>query len=350
MEKARKTKEEILSVLLRELEEGKYPVGSRFPSEYDLAIRFDVSRLTTNKAVAALVTAGRLSRGRRGAGTTVRQAELFPKGRLLYLGRMDHAFFSMILEGATAAAFARGYLVSAICPNVERLNGLLAKVNASDEFQGIVSCNYDCFDILCPRIPVIYVDMCDPSYHQEISYVASENEKGAFCIVEELHRRGYRDMVVYGGANDVNNNCHHRLQGYLKAFRKLGFVDAEKRLFLGTRSDRFDAAERLREMLAAFPHLDAIVTTTDNLSVRICDAMAEAGIPRPEKVLVTGYGNVTGLADGYRIPSVEQQPFHMGATACNLLLNHLEDEAAPWPVLQYVNTEPVNLHYAPVKA
>ena len=38
MEKARKTKEEILSVLLRELEEGKYPVGSRFPSEYDLAI------------------------------------------------------------------------------------------------------------------------------------------------------------------------------------------------------------------------------------------------------------------------------------------------------------------------
>ena len=281
MEKARKTKEEILSVLLRELEEGKYPVGSRFPSEYDLALRFDVSRLTTNKAVAALVTAGRLSRGRRGAGTTVRQAELFPKGRLLYLGRMDHAFFSMILEGATAAAFARGYLVSAICPNVERLNGLLAKVNASDEFQGIVSCNYDCFDILCPRIPVIYVDMCDPAYHQEISYVASENEKGAFCIVEELHRRGYRDMVVYGGANDVNNNCHHRLQGYLKAFRKLGFADAEKRLFLGTRSDRFDAAERLREMLAAFPHLDAIVTTTDNLSVRICDAMAEAGIPRP---------------------------------------------------------------------
>jgi len=54
MEKARKTKEEILSVLLRELEEGKYPVGSRFPSEYDLALRFDVSRLTTNKAVAVL--------------------------------------------------------------------------------------------------------------------------------------------------------------------------------------------------------------------------------------------------------------------------------------------------------
>lgn len=45
---------------------GKYPGGTRFPSEYELAERFGVHKITANKAVSLLVNEHLLKRGSRG--------------------------------------------------------------------------------------------------------------------------------------------------------------------------------------------------------------------------------------------------------------------------------------------
>ena len=60
--------ESIVEILKQELAEGKYPVNSRFPSEYELSDRFNVNKKTANKAVTLLVTEGLLERGRGGKG------------------------------------------------------------------------------------------------------------------------------------------------------------------------------------------------------------------------------------------------------------------------------------------
>jgi GntR family transcriptional regulator len=61
---------QIVEVLLREISEGKYPRESRFPSERELAARFEISRTTANKVLSMLVAERRLQY-RKGVGAFV---------------------------------------------------------------------------------------------------------------------------------------------------------------------------------------------------------------------------------------------------------------------------------------
>ncbi len=62
--------DQIYEIILKEISEGKYPPGSKLPSENELAERFDVSRPTVRAAFNRLVELGYV-RKRRGVGTFV---------------------------------------------------------------------------------------------------------------------------------------------------------------------------------------------------------------------------------------------------------------------------------------
>ena len=89
----------ILSALRNELWSGVYPLGARFPSEYELADRFGVNKMTANKAVSQLVFEGYLQRGGRGSNTKVIMTEKFPKGYFVYIAPLAHEINRLILTG-----------------------------------------------------------------------------------------------------------------------------------------------------------------------------------------------------------------------------------------------------------
>lgn len=62
---------QIREVLMKELAQGKFPLGSSLPSESELMARFQVSRTTVRKALDDLVVAGLIHRAQ-GQGTFVR--------------------------------------------------------------------------------------------------------------------------------------------------------------------------------------------------------------------------------------------------------------------------------------
>ena len=192
---------EIVEVLKAELAQGKYPVDSRFPSEYELANRFGVAHPTANKAVGELVSAGFLVRGKRGSGTRVCLTEKFPKGRILYVGRLDHLTPCRELKGFSTRAFQRGYYVTAANPPYMELRGFLSKAVATGEFAGIVSYAYHNFNELCPSLPIVYLDndKFDASLdgHPELNYVTSANQAGSYDMVKYLEGKGYRNIVIY---------------------------------------------------------------------------------------------------------------------------------------------------------
>ena len=61
---------QIQDYILYKIESGEYPVGSKIPSEVELAEMFSVSRITANKAIKELSIMGILERTR-GRGTFV---------------------------------------------------------------------------------------------------------------------------------------------------------------------------------------------------------------------------------------------------------------------------------------
>lgn len=76
--------------LLAELAEGRYPVGSRFPTEMELCARFAVSRHTVREALRRLADFGLLDR-QQGAGTLVK-AVTKPAGYVQSVASLDELY------------------------------------------------------------------------------------------------------------------------------------------------------------------------------------------------------------------------------------------------------------------
>ena len=108
-----------LTAKLRELlTSGAFPAGARFPSEYELQDRYDVSRATANKAVALLAAEGLLERGKRGSGTFVKKVVQFPKGWIAAIEDFKHPYNMGMIAGAAQEAFAQGYMLSVFRPEI----------------------------------------------------------------------------------------------------------------------------------------------------------------------------------------------------------------------------------------
>lgn len=346
---------EMMAELTAELESGKYPAGTRFPSEYALAERFNTTHITANKVVKLLVDKGWLVRGKRGEGTRVCDLGKLIKGQILYIGSLRHVTATSALNGLSNRAYFRGYYVVASDVLYSELDNFLAKALASRKFVGIVSNCSDCFDERCPGIPIVYLDHYEdysannwPAHNT----VSNDNEAACHKLMLLLAERGYRNPVIYTDSCYQVTERYHRVRGFQRAMQELGIKDVDKRLFVGSEQREYtkiDALQQLRKILMAFPETDAIVTTADDLALPMRQALFELGIPSPGKILVTGFGNIRMINDVYQIPSVEQHPFHIGVAAADMLLDLVEKKLPPGPHLHVVDTELANLEFIPGK-
>ena len=335
---------DIIEILATELAAGKYPVGSRFPSEYDLAERFDTGRVTVNKAVSHLVTLGKLERGARGSGTRVKAQTIYPKSRVVFLGSFVHMFCATLLQGVMTAASFRDYGVEIAMPGQEELPKFLDKICRSGQYAGIVTHDAATLDHDRWPLPTVYIDTCNPTYNPDCYHVANNNFDGARLLAKAVIDRGHHDVVIYTNCDYLTTHRYYRVKGFLHALEQAGLDRIAERLFIGMTYSAFDAATMLKKIRRSFPLSTVILTPTDDLAVEM------ARVLRREKINdmhVTGFGNVPGISDAYNLASTDQHPFHLGTDACNLLLDIYEQKPGLKPHVQYVDVEPVNLEALP---
>lgn len=97
----------VRETLAREIAEGRYPVGERFPTDQELCARFEVSRHTVREALRHLQQEGVLAR-QRGAGTVVAASGPPPYVQTVAsLGELDNyaaeTAFDCLAEGVVVA-------------------------------------------------------------------------------------------------------------------------------------------------------------------------------------------------------------------------------------------------------
>lgn len=78
--------EAVMEDIRKHIEDGTYPAYSQLPSVADLCERYDVSKITVNKAMDELEARGLISR-RRGSGSFVKRVRPLGKGE--FSGQMD---------------------------------------------------------------------------------------------------------------------------------------------------------------------------------------------------------------------------------------------------------------------
>jgi len=333
--------EQILNTLKKELEEGQFVPGARFPSEYDLARRFSINKKTANKAVSLLAADGFLTRGKRGQGTRVAGSPPYPKGHLVFLGSTLHAFYAEVFHGIQCRALQRNYMTYYFAPPPHELNSALKKLYRSPA-QGIITHSYG---HLGPcLLPVIYVDYEPRADEPPLHMITCNNYLGGHDMMKEIIARGHRDIVIY---------FHHglmsdRLRGFQDAMREAGIPDVQERTFCGVEHSDFDAKYILKEIRKKYPACTVISTASDNDLLHIVRAMKAMKIPWRDNFTVTGFGNVAGISTVLPVATVDQHPFRLGCRAADLMIDMIENGEPDAPLRESIDVEVINTHNIPV--
>ena len=328
----------ILRTLRAELNAKKYPLNSRFPSEYLLAERFGVNKTTANKAVAVLTSEGYLKRGRGGQGTIVVRHTVFPRKHVAFIGKIQHPFIAMEAHGVQAAALEDNSLVSLISPSPNDLNRILNQLSGT-KIDGIVS---TCYGLL-PEIglPVVYLeDRVGETIFPD--FAACDSYHAAYQMMQELLKRGHREIVLLCQTSSNPD----RLRGYYDAMREVGIMDYEKRTFQEVEATIGESKLLLKRILRRYPDFTAMAACSDNDLHRMIISMRQEGVEWEYRKAMIGFGNVPGISDVYPIATVDQHPMRIGAEAYRLLLEKIDH---PEKTMQeFLDTELVNLQNIPV--
>ena len=336
--------EEILEILRRELQDGKYKPGSKFPSEHQLTARFDTSRVTVNKITMQLASEGFLERRKQGAGTYVKEVMPFPAGHLAYIGVISHPYFARIINGIQKSAFLKNYAVSVFSPTTELIIPCLEKICHS-RFRGLLVSNIGIIRQPLP-IPVVYVDNgyeLGPSVRASVSCT---NYRGAADIAEAVIAHGHRQIVICTDYHTVvEERRADRVKGFTETLEKYGIGKMQKRVFHEPVSDTPAAKFLLKRILKLFPETTVIMTDSDSLAYRLLQGLNELETVRP--ITVTGFGNLGARSGNQKIPSVEQHPEEIGVQSVNELFRMIEDPDYVSPARIEIETEPANLDKLP---
>ncbi|OQA81854.1 MAG: Arabinose metabolism transcriptional repressor [Lentisphaerae bacterium ADurb.Bin242] len=333
--------EQILSTLKKELGEGKFAPGTRFPSEYDLAQRFSVNKKTANKAVSLLAAEGFLTRGKRGQGTRVAASVPYPKGQIAFLGSVLNAYYAEVFHGIQCGALQRNYMTYYFAPPPQELNSALKKLFRSPA-QGIITHAYGHLEM--DSLPCVYIDYEPRPDDSVLHMITCNNYLGGHEMMKEILARGHRDIVIY---------FHHglmsdRLRGFHDAMKEAGIKDCRERTFCGVEHSDFDAREVLKAIRKKYPACSVIATASDNDLLHLVRAMKAMKIPWRDDFTVTGFGNVTGISTVLPVATVDQHPFRIGCRAADLLINIIENGEPAVPIRESIGVEVINAHNIPV--
>ncbi len=333
---------DLATALRKLLESGFYPVGARFPSEYELMERYNVARLTANKAVALLTAEGLLERGRRGSGTFVRCCRKFPQGWIAAFMDVASPYNAAMIAGAANTAMLNNYMLSIFNPRMPEITDALKKLEQSDCI-GVLTGGYGILPATLSK-PVIYMDVeIDDREDGPHHNVTCDNYGAAHEMMSRVLAAGFRKVVTVTLPN--HQHRRKRLQGFKDAMQEHGIDNIEERCFVFREKDNpYEMRQIMRRIMQKFPDVEYILTDSDDIVLQIIRISKSENIECPNRIKITGFGNIYGISGMHKLPTVDQHPWHIGNAAVTALLQSVNggypDEVIKIEVpAEVINTE-----------
>ncbi len=205
-----------------------FEYGALLPSEMDLSKAYNLSRGTIRKALDILATEGLISR-QPGRGTLVLSPDAKDKGRyrIAVVWSIIRAISSEMFAGLESQVAQAGcdLLFSTSEHEPEKEAQILSRLLNSD-IDGIVlygtgdKNNNGLLNAFVEKeIPLILLDRIVPELQEQVCWVTSANQQGAYEATQHLMELGHRRIahIIWTPDNENINTLVERRAGYLQA-------------------------------------------------------------------------------------------------------------------------------------
>jgi DNA-binding LacI/PurR family transcriptional regulator len=329
---AKDIKEKILS--------GKLQVGDQLASQNELANEYSVSQITIRKAFAELhrdgIVYSRVGKGSFVANRTTHVDFTKLKTIGFVLRDIDSPFFSRILTSAEKKISEARYNLllsstSGIEDREERMIQHFLDIGVNGLIIAAMSREYVASPVIRKlqedKFPYVVVSyMAD----EDISYVGTDHEYGAFIATQHLAKLGYKKIGyingVHGGTSSLLGDL--RKKGYLKALEQNNIEfdpTYEYKFELGGEWNDYQSGYELGiRFVVSSDRPDAVFAFDDLSALGFQKAVLENGLRVPHDVAIVGFDNIRrGRTAPVPLTTIHQPLEEIGAIAFDIVFKKI---------------------------
>lgn len=339
----------IRKYLLEIIENNKHIPDFKLPSENQLALKFNASRITAKNAILSLEKDGLIYR-RQGKGTFIApkasEFELLKSEKqnpmiCFIVPGVGGKFIGKIQEGIQAFSLLHNLNLSIMVtggnPKTEEE---MIRAATQNNCKGLIIYpsdnnvyNKEILKLSLNNFPVVLVDRYLTGL--DLSYVACDHFTAAYHGTQHLIEKGHTRIGFMSQNPQLVSSVLERSRGYQQALiDHIGRFDSKLQLICDHTAPDF--AEIFTHYLKLNPDLTALITTSTGYGLKIVPFLQEQGIRIPEDLVLMLFDNE--FEDYLHLLSfkpliIDQNPFDIGIKAGELLYRLLYKNPKPKKIL-----------------
>lgn len=290
----------LYQIIIQELKEqitsGIFPVNSQLPTEKELAAQYQVSRITSKRALTDLENAGLVYRIR-GKGSFVKRADLIiSQPEKVKISKKRILFILPFANDLSLGNFTEELLplleqkqFDLFLTSTEFINQKQA-ADIIDEFDGLIyySSHLEAhldflFDLSLQDFPTVILDQ--KLHELPFPSVVSDNFSGGKQACQYLIEQGHTRIGYIFGDSTHAQTARQRYLGYLELIKK------EKLAFYTIYADHDASIESLISYIQS-NQLTALVCENDVTAILAIQRLHAQGWKIPEQISVVGFDNI----------------------------------------------------------
>ncbi|MEG6614364.1 GntR family transcriptional regulator [Pseudoclostridium thermosuccinogenes] len=341
----------IYNHVINEIKSGKYEKGDRLPTEKELTEKFNVSRITTKKALELLAEEGIVKRIRgKGSYITKDFKETTDKtnegcvksGSLIGFVLPDYSdgyateLFKGIEEEATKHDL---YIVHRRTFGLQDLEEKVMDGLVNLGVKGIIimpvhgeNYNPKVLRLVLDGFPVVFVDR----YLKGIPSpcVCTDNIASSKMAVDYLLKLGHRYISFVSPPSIDTSTIEERMEGFIKSHAENG-VPVESSLHLmgikstipgmNTEENIAKDIEKIMDHLKRNPQITCLFATEYNIALLCRKAVLTLGKKVPDDISIICFDEPRSYTGDYLFTHVRQKEREMGAIAVQLIQKQIEN-------------------------
>lgn len=296
---------QLRSIILSDLEKGRFRVGDQLPTENEMVQQYGMSRATVREAIALLVQEGVLAR-KRGAGTFIQSHKPRKQSNLIaamvpcHSGQLNN--FGLVIREIENRVHDKGYSLI-VCNHEgskEKAERYLQRVAhegvAGVIFSPIQLTGYKEINLNIVRqledhgIPFVLIaspisgdTLCRYSFVSSNGFVATRE------IVRHLVGLGHRRIAYIRGFSEVFA-ADERYAGFMEEMRRQELTVPEEYVRQIKVGDvNLQGRHEVREILAGQPAPTAVICVHDMVARNVIEEAGKIGLKVPDDLAVVGF-------------------------------------------------------------